>query len=309
MSKKKIELNKEELYNLYIEQNLTVKQIAQDLDCSTITINRLLKQFNIIKSNELRRQAISKTKQGKSEAEKAEYSKKLSQSKLGTGLGKTPWNKGKTGIYHNPNKGKKMSAAFCEAVKAGLANMTPEAKLEQRTKQLVYLKQKTPWNKGVKTGSLPTNTLIKAKQREFATKKLNNSFNTSAPEERAYLLLLKYFNEDDVIRQYHDSRYPFNCDFYIKSLDLFIEINASWTHNTHAFDINNSSDLQILQQWQIKAQTSEYYKNAIDTWTKRDPLKLETATYNKLNYLVFYTETDLTIFLNTLLEDNYEALV
>ena len=309
MSKKKLELSKEKLYNLYIEQNLTVKQIAQDLDCSSITINRLLKQFNIIKSNELRKQAISKTKQNKSDAEKAEYSKKLSKSKLGTGLGKTPWNKGMTGVYHNSNKGKKMSAAFCEAVKAGLANMTSEAKLEQRTKQLVYLKQRTPWNKGLKTGSVPTDTLIKAKQKEFAAKKLNNSFNTSAPKERAYLLLLKYFSDDDIIRQYSELRYPFNCDFYIKSLDLFIEINASWTHNTHAFDINSPTDLQILQQWQIKAQTSDYYKNAIETWTKRDPLKLETATNNKLNYLVFYTEADLAIFLNTLLEDNYEALV
>lgn len=144
MSKKKIELSKEELYNLYIEQNLTVNQIAQKLTCSIITINRLLKQFNIIKSNGLRKQAISKAKQSKSEVEKAEYSKKLSQSKRGTGLGHTPWNKGMTGIFHNPNKGKKMSAAFCDTVKAGLANMTPEAKAEQRTKQLMYLKQRAP---------------------------------------------------------------------------------------------------------------------------------------------------------------------
>lgn len=248
MAKKKIELSKEELYNLYIEQNLTVNQIAQKLTCSSITINRLLKQFNIIKSNELRKQAISNTKQSKSDTEKAEYSKKLSQSKRGTSLGHTSWNKGMTGIYHNPNKGKKMSTTFCDAVKAGLANMTPEAKAEQRAKQLIYLKQRAPWNKGVKTGSLPTETLVKAKQREFTTKKLNNSFNASAPEERAYLLLLKYFNTDDIIRQYSDIRYPFNCDFYIPSIDLFVELNLSWTHGKHPFDINSPADLQTLQQ-------------------------------------------------------------
>ncbi len=60
------------------------------------------------------------------------------------------------------------------------------------------------------------------------TKRANGTFNTSKPEDAIYKILLDNFGEEDVIRQYRDEcRYPFNCDFYIRSLDLFIELNLS----------------------------------------------------------------------------------
>ena len=57
------------------------------------------------------------------------------------------------------------------------------------------------------------------------TKKLNHSFNSSKIEERCKKELISKYGEDNVLCQYRDNRYPFNCDFYIKSLDLFIEVN------------------------------------------------------------------------------------
>ena len=83
------------------------------------------------------------------------------------------------------------------------------------------------------------------------------------------------------------------CDFYIKSLDLFIELNISWTHGGHPFDNENPSDIDILLKWQDKAKTSQYYKNAITTWTIRDPAKIATAKANKLNYIACYKEGEL----------------
>lgn len=62
----------------------------------------------------------------------------------------------------------------------------------------------------------------------FETKKKNHTFNTSKPEEEYYKMLCDKYGEQDVERNYNkDSRYPFLCDFYIKSLDLFIECNYS----------------------------------------------------------------------------------
>ena len=81
---------------------------------------------------------------------------------------------------------------------------------------------------------------LNAKANE--TKRLNGTFNTSKPEEDAYVLLCDHFSKDDVIRQYYSEKYPFNCDFYIKSLDTYIECNFNWTHGGHWFDENNEED-------------------------------------------------------------------
>lgn len=122
------------------------------------------------------------------------------------------------------------------------------------------------------------------------TKRRNGTFNSSKPEETLLLLLRDVFGKDDVLTQYKSDLYPFNCDFYIKSLDLYIELNASWTHGGHWFDETDPFDVDKLNVWKAKAREkgSRYYHSAIDTWTRRDLLKLQTAVDNDLNYLVFW---------------------
>lgn len=132
---------------------------------------------------------------------------------------------------------------------------------------------------------------IQAKQH--ATKRRNGTFNTSKPEERFYIKLCEKYGSSDIIRQHRDSRYPFLCDFYIKSLDTFIELNISWTHGEHPFDDKNPADIAKLEKWREKAITSKYYENAITTWTKRDQVKIATAKSNKLNYITYYKEAEL----------------
>ena len=99
----------------------------------------------------------------------------------------------------------------------------------------------------------------------------------------------KKFNKEDIKRQYRDARYPFNCDFYIKPLDTFIELNIHWTHGPHKFDKNNLDDIKFLNYWQNKATTINGYNDAIKVWTTKDPLKFKVATKNNLIYKVFYT--------------------
>lgn len=128
-----------------------------------------------------------------------------------------------------------------------------------------------------------------------ATKKKNNTYNSSKSEDEMYKLLVTKFDSNDVIRQYKSKEYPFNCDFYIKSLDLYIELNGLWTHQDHFFDENNMNDLNKLNSWKLKIKTNPMYASAIDTWTIRDVKKHNTAIKNNLNYLVFWN-SDLSDF-------------
>lgn len=128
------------------------------------------------------------------------------------------------------------------------------------------------------------------------TKRMNKSFNTSVKEKQLLEELIITYGKDDVYTQYCiDSRYPFSCDFYIKSQDLFIELNAHWTHGKHPFNINNPEDIKILNCWKEKAKTSEFYKNAIETWTIRDVDKLNYLLKNNLNFKLIYDNLEVTL--------------
>lgn len=98
-------LTEEKLNELYITKNLTVKEIAEAYSLGTATINRLLKKYGVKKSEDQRRAAISNTKQNKTEEEKLLYSKHISESRRGKGIGVTPWNKGTKGLQVAWNKG------------------------------------------------------------------------------------------------------------------------------------------------------------------------------------------------------------
>lgn len=132
-------------------------------------------------------------------------------------------------------------------------------------------------------------------EKAYITRKLKNSFNSSKPEDLYYIKLIKKFGEDNIYRNYDkDPRYPFACDFYIKPLDLFIELNLHWSHGGHLFNEQNEEDINKLNIWKEKAKTSAFYKKSIETWTIRDPLKMQTAIANKLNYKVYYLEEELS---------------
>lgn len=121
------------------------------------------------------------------------------------------------------------------------------------------------------------------------TKRKNNSFTKSKPEEDYYNYLLTLYSIDDIIRQYKDiERYPFNCDFYIKSKDLFIECNYSWCHGKHPYNPNDINDQNLYKIKLEKSQTSKYHKYALKIWAEVDPLKLETFRKNKLNFMIIY---------------------
>ena len=121
-------------------------------------------------------------------------------------------------------------------------------------------------------------------EKRYETMKMNKTFNTSKPEEEMYLYIKERF--PSVIRQYKDkNRYPFCCDFYIPELDCFIELNCSWTHGEHEYNLNDINDVEKLRSMQTNALSGhKYYDNAIKTWTERDPYKRLIAKQNNLNF-------------------------
>lgn len=127
----------------------------------------------------------------------------------------------------------------------------------------------------------------KKNKKIFQTMLQNNSFGVSKTEH----IILNFLKEKypDVIYQYGDERYPFKCDFYIPSLDLFIEYNGYWTHGKHPFNPSSKEDINTLELW--KSKRSKQYEIAIKVWTDTDPLKRETAIKNKLNFIeLWYDE-------------------
>lgn len=300
-------LTEEKLNELFIIENLTVKELAGKYNLSTATVNRLLKQYNIKKSEEQRRAAISKTKQNKTEEERLEYSTKLSKARKGKGLGIEPWNKGIKGLQKAWNKGISPSDEIKQKIAQAWQNKTPEEKAAIETKRKASRVYGEPSNKGkqmskeqkIKIRETLLNKSPEEKrvilEKQYETKKQNNTFVTSSGEELFYQKLLKLFPPEEVFRQYKDARYPFRCDFYIKPLDLFIELNFDWTHGFKRFE-GTEQDLLKLAAWQKKAEDSEFYKNAIETWTQRDVIKFNTVKENNLKYLEYYSETDIENF-------------
>lgn len=156
-------------------------------------------------------------------------------------------------------------------------------------------------------GPSPTSSKeIYFKQRK-TFKEHNKNFKSSKFEEYAYKQLQIKFN--NVIRNYntlideHSERYPYNCDFYIKDLDLFIEIQGSQFHHFHPFDSNNQDDINELNR--LKKLTSEHlqYDAMITVWTIKDVEKRNIAIKNKLNFKEFYTQKDFDDWFNKIGDD------
>ena len=142
------------------------------------------------------------------------------------------------------------------------------------------------WNKGL-VGIYHVSE--EAKRKAYDTKKKNNSFNSSNPEEFMYEQLCNEFGKDNIIRQYKDSRYGnFICDFYIISEDKFIELHKHWTHGGKPFDPNDVECQEKLSLWKEKAKQSQFYRNAIQTWTVRDVEKAKVAKESNLNIEFIY---------------------
>ena len=128
--------------------------------------------------------------------------------------------------------------------------------------------------------------------KQIISKKKNGTLHTSSHEKQIYEWLVEEFGV--VEKQYMDERYKnpntnlkFKCDFYLPEYDMFIEYQGTYHHGKEPFDEKNIQHQNILKEWKersLKHVNSDYVE-AINVWTKKDPLKRGIANNNKLNFL------------------------
>ena len=133
-------------------------------------------------------------------------------------------------------------------------------------------------------------------KKSYETKKLNGTFNSSKIEKEFKDWLDS--NNINYKYQYRSEEYPFNCDFYFPDKNLYLEIQGSWVHGHHPFDPESAQDQKTLQSWKDKH--SDFYDNAIETWTIRDPKKRLWVKEHKLNWKEVFS-TNLKEVLNIFL--------
>ena len=132
----------------------------------------------------------------------------------------------------------------------------------------------------------------------------NGTLSSSTPENESYKLLKEKYS--DVIHHYKDkNRYPFNCDFYIPSLDLFIECQYGMFHSKRPY-VGNEIDLNEIEILNEKSQKRKQktgkltsrYDSLIYTWSIADPLKRNIAKQNNLNFIEFWNINELIDWIN-----------
>ena len=147
-----------------------------------------------------------------------------------------------------------------------------------------------------------SDAILKAHQTRLA----NGTSNKSKSEDAfLYKLELLGFDKDDIIHTYiGDERYPFNCDFYIKSKDLFIEYQGHQTHGPAPFNKDNEDHLEYLVKLEDTANDisneakAKKAREIISIWTNRDPYKLATAIKNKINLVLVYPKHNVYLIKN-----------
>lgn len=127
---------------------------------------------------------------------------------------------------------------------------------------------------------------LSARNKSDETKKRNGSFNTSFPAKDFGNRLEFIFGKDDVRREYKSDAYPFRCDYYIVSRNLYIELNYHWSHHGRWY---TDADESLMKEWRSKTQ---YYINCSVTFSVRDVEKRNVARQNRLNYVVLWNKDD-----------------
>lgn len=201
----------------------------------------------------------------------------------------------KYGVEHpnqNPEIKSRMQAKKLATVQAkyGVSNamMVPEIAAKSAIKRQETMQLRYGASNSVQVDAI--------RNQIFEHRRQNHTMSSSRVEEDLYALLLTVFDESDIDRNcIVDGRYPYHVDFYVKSRDLFIEMNGDKCHNRRWFDSENADDIHTVAVWEEKARRAllsgkkhSRYTKYIEVWTGSDVKKREIARHNNLNYLVFW---------------------
>lgn len=281
------EISKEDILQYYNEENHTIDESSKYFGVSFGMFIRILKYYGIHKDKDKHVEQIKKTKSDKYGDENYNNRDKAKETCLE-----------KYGV-DNPFKDReKIVISYLE--KLGVDHPMHDAEIAERcasNHDYEEIHRKGVETYFVKTGYTNPSYNPESIKKNLQTRIANGVFDSpgeSNVEKRFEKILKRKFGE--VKTHYRDSRYArgtgymFECDFYIPSKDLFIELNAHPSHGKHPF-VGSESDNLLLEE--LKRNTTPWNNKVIETWTQRDVEKMVVAKQNKLNYIVIYPKTSI----------------
>lgn len=285
-------LSKNDLYYLYITLNLPRYDVAKILGVSETILKRTLRKYGVVKSVENMASNREKTilkRYGVDHYSKVNgFKEKVENTKLRKYGDKNYNNREKANKTCNEKYGVShymLVPEFIEKFKKtninryGVPYPMQSKEIKEKLKNVMLDKY------GIDNSMKLEKTVTKIHDSKLK----NGTSSSSRDEEKINELLNIKFSI--VKRQYRSEKYPFDCDFYIPDLDLYIEYQGFWSHGPQEchepFDENNKKHLEILKLWKTK--NSIQYDKAIYVWTVRDPLKRKIVQENSLNWIEFFT--------------------
>lgn len=294
------EISREELDKYYNQENHSWNECMEHWGISGSLLTRLLKYYNIKKSKENHNKKIAETKlrkYGSSTYNNRDQAKQTCLERYGV---ENPFQD----VEH-------IKQSYVEAFgddhpmhNEAIVNKFKEhhdAKSAIQKGRQTYLERTGFDNPGKNPD------VIKKGIETKIAKGYYNSPGTSNIERRLEKILNRNF--ETVIWHYRDPRYArstgyqFETDFYIKELDLFIELNAADFHHNCPFDPLNEDHIKLSNT--LKCSTKKWNQKKYETWCIRDREKQLIAKENNLNYIQLYPNN--SIFNNQQFNDQKYA--
>lgn len=308
--KTKYHFSYDQLYKLFISDNLNQKQVADILNTSVDTIRTNLKKFNIKKSIEQETANRKLTFLKNLGVDNPMKDTKIRNSNI-----KIKYNLNYDKLYdlyvvknlRQPEVAKELNLSINY-----IQRILRKFNIRKSIQNIAETRKQT--NLCVYGVNAPAQT-EKVRKKMIETQKNNNNFVCSGPELRIFKKLKEIY--PNTIYQYTDERYKdptsgilWKCDYYIPELDLFIEYQGYFTHgpsynklNCHEpFDKTNPKHLKMLDIINEKYTTAKLqsvrknpgtlYPILLKVWTKTDPLKRKIAKNNKLKYIELWSEKE-----------------
>lgn len=149
------------------------------------------------------------------------------------------------------------------------------------------------------------------KKRNKTLIKQNVKYGTSNTEKEAFKKLKEIY--PDILFHYTSKDYPWNCDFYVASEDLYIEYHGFYYHNGKPFEgthediykvekLKEKSEL-LHKKWNVDINIKIYPDTILYVWTDLDVRKRNHCKEHNINYLEFYSLKEVEEYIKEMKEN------
>ena len=306
-----VDISKEDLYQLYIVQNLSLDDLVLKLSIPRGVIFKKIQEYNIKKPMELQLKAKEHTnleRRGvKYNMQDPLVKEKVKETNLKT--------RGCEWILSDPNVRKIITEKMNNRTKEETENITKkikQTKLDRYGDENYNNQEKCDKTHYERYGSKRATHLPEVQAKMKATNLERRGYENAAqdPEVRKKMIqtsiangtcgnqiskweqslvdrIREVFPEYTIVQQYKEERYPYLCDCYIKELDLFIEFNGSFYHNYRPF----VESIEMIEEYDDMVARSELLESIANKWRYIDPEKRRIAEMNNLNFIEYWEDS------------------